>query len=119
MKSTVLPIQQKSNSYGLVKWSSVALALLLSMGTLTRVNAQAVPEAEVISIPPQEAFFIEDKTQNPPSVDNSDLENKNTVDESERKQVVSHTLERRQNLANVNNSTKSTTLNTLNYPSNL
>ncbi|MEC4818023.1 MAG: hypothetical protein SAK29_32850 [Scytonema sp. PMC 1069.18] len=115
----VLPIQQKSNSYSFVKWSSVAVALLLSMGTLTRVNAQAVPEAEVISIPPQEAFFIEDKTQNAPSSDNSDMEDEKTVDESDRKQVVSTRLERGRNLADVNNSTKSTTPYSLNSLNNL
>jgi hypothetical protein len=104
--SKILPIQPKSNSYGFLKWSLVAAVLLLSMGAFTRANAQAVPEeAEVLSLPPQEAFVIEDKTHVPSSTDNSGVEDKKTFDDGDRKQVVSTRLEQGQNPKIVKNLT--------------
>ncbi|MGH7998095.1 MAG: hypothetical protein ACREPR_01330 [Brasilonema sp.] len=59
-----LPIQFKFNTRSLLKFGLLSLALLLSLGAYTQANAQSVPKekVEVISVPPQEAYFIE-KTQ--------------------------------------------------------
>ncbi|KAF3887376.1 MULTISPECIES: hypothetical protein [Nostocales] len=55
----LLTQQPKFNTRNVVKLGLISLALSLSLGTYTRAYAE---EVEVLSIPPQEAFFIEDKT---------------------------------------------------------
>lgn len=53
------PQQSKFNTRSFVKLGLISLALSLSLGTSTRASAEQV---EIISVPPQEAFFVEDKT---------------------------------------------------------
>ncbi|KAB8332426.1 hypothetical protein SD80_017630 [Scytonema tolypothrichoides VB-61278] len=58
-----LAIQFKFNTHSLLKFGLLSLALLLPLGTYTQANANPVPneQVEVISVPPQEAYFIEKK----------------------------------------------------------
>jgi hypothetical protein len=57
-----LPIQLRFKAHILL--SLITLALLpLFFGAYTQANAQSVTEeVEILSIPPQEAYYIEDKT---------------------------------------------------------
>jgi hypothetical protein len=57
-----LPIQFQLNGRSFLKLGLISLALSLSVGTSAQVQAQSVPELEVLSVPPQEAFLIEDKS---------------------------------------------------------
>ncbi|MBP5972444.1 hypothetical protein HW132_06785 [Brasilonema sp. CT11] len=58
-----LAIQFKFNTRSLLKFGLLSLALLLPVGTYTQANANSVPKekVEVISIPREEAYFIEKK----------------------------------------------------------
>ncbi|GAB1541365.1 hypothetical protein NUACC21_40360 [Scytonema sp. NUACC21] len=57
--SQFLPQQSKFSTRSFVKLGLISLALSLSLGTHSRAHAEQV---EIISVPPQEAFFVEDKT---------------------------------------------------------
>ncbi|GAB1545166.1 hypothetical protein NUACC21_78420 [Scytonema sp. NUACC21] len=60
-----LPIQLRFQAHILLILITLTL-LPLFLGAFTQVNAQSVTEeVEVLSIPPQEAYFIEDRTQEP------------------------------------------------------
>ncbi|GAB1541371.1 hypothetical protein NUACC21_40420 [Scytonema sp. NUACC21] len=72
-----IQIQLKLNSFGFLKLTLITLAMLLSFGAYTRANAESATEMEVLSVPAQEAFFIEDKTQGTFN-DDSKLQNKKT-----------------------------------------
>lgn len=63
------PIQFKFNTHSLLKFGLLSLALLLPLGTYTQANANPVPkeQVEVISVPPQEAYFVEKKQATSPS----------------------------------------------------
>lgn len=57
-----LPIQFKFNANSFLKLSLLTLSVSLLMGSYTRANAQSVQD-EVLSIPPREAYYVEDNTQ--------------------------------------------------------
>lgn len=96
-----IQIQLKLNSFGFLKLTLITLAMLLSFGAYTRANAESATEMEVITVPPQEAFFIEDKTQGTSSNDDSKLQNKKTPGNSNLS--VPDTWENTQDSANVAN----------------
>lgn len=100
-----VPLQVKFNALGFVKFSLVSLALSLSFGAYTQVNAQSVPkgELEVISVPPQEAYFIQ-KTQATSPVNNSDSHNGKTFGDSTTLARVSNSREKVQGTKNSVNS---------------
>lgn len=58
-----LPIQFKSNIYSLIKLSLLTIFVSLLLGSHARANAESTQKDEVLSIPPQDAYFVEDKTQ--------------------------------------------------------
>ncbi len=60
--NTLMPIHSKFNLYSCVKLSLITLVLSLLTGGYTRANAESAPKVEVISVPPQEAFYVEQKT---------------------------------------------------------
>ncbi|MUG95235.1 hypothetical protein F7734_23885 [Scytonema sp. UIC 10036] len=64
----LLAQQTKFNTRNIVKLGLISLALSLSLGTNTQARAG---EVEVLSIPPQEAFFIEEKTATTSGNDNT------------------------------------------------
>lgn len=103
-----LPIQVKFNTLGFVKFSLVSLALSLSLGAYTQANAQSVPkeEVEVISVPPQEAYFIE-KTETTSPVNNSDSHNGKTLGDSRTLARVSNSRQKVQGVRNIVNSVPS------------
>ncbi|KYC36445.1 hypothetical protein WA1_42840 [Scytonema hofmannii PCC 7110] len=102
----LLQIQLKLNTFGFLKFSLITLAILLSFGAYSRANAESESaEVEVISVPSQEAYYIDDKTQNNPSGDRSNLKNKNTSGNGNL--YVPEILENNQN-ANTANSAPST-----------
>jgi hypothetical protein len=74
--NTFMPIHLKFNPYSFLKLSLITLTLLLLVGGYTRANAESAPKVEVISVPPQEAFYIEKKK---PATSNSN--NSSSVDE--------------------------------------
>jgi hypothetical protein len=104
-----LPIQVKFNALGFVKFGLVSLALSLSLGAYTQANAQSVPneEVEVISVPPQEAYFIE-KTQATSPVNNSAPQNRKTLGDSTTLAGVSNGRQKSQGFGNIVNSVPST-----------
>ncbi|GAA6620137.1 hypothetical protein [Scytonema sp. NUACC26] len=79
-----LPIQLRFKTYILL--SLITLTLLpLFLGAYTQAKAQSTTEeVEVLSIPPQEAYYIEDKTQEsfssdePSSYPEEELDDSNT-----------------------------------------
>ncbi|GAA6618857.1 hypothetical protein [Scytonema sp. NUACC26] len=73
-----LQIQLKLNTFNFLKLSLLTLAILLSFGAYNRANAESESEVEVISVPPQEAYYIEDKNRSSLSSDRSKLENEKT-----------------------------------------
>ncbi|KAF3884173.1 MULTISPECIES: hypothetical protein [Nostocales] len=75
-----IQIQLKLNTFNFLKLSLIALAVLFSFGTYTRANAESESGVEVISIPPQEAYYTEEKIEDSSSGDRSKVENKNTSD---------------------------------------
>lgn len=56
-------IQFKFNIYGLIKLSLLTLSVSLLLGSYARANAQSPQQDEVLSIPPREAYYIEEHTQ--------------------------------------------------------
>lgn len=58
-----LPTQPKFNTPGFLKLTLTTLFLSLLLGGYTRANAGEAQQVEVMSVPPQEAFFIKEKTQ--------------------------------------------------------
>jgi hypothetical protein len=100
-----VPIQVKFNAVGFVKFSLVSLALSLSFGAYTQANAQSVPkgEVEVISVPPQEAYFIE-KPQETSPVNNSDSPNGKTFADTTTLARVSNSTQKIQGVGNIVNS---------------
>ncbi len=106
-----LQIQLKLNTFNFLKLSLITLAMLLSFGAYTRANAESESVVEVISVPPQEAYYTEDKTQSSSSGDRSNLENENTSGNDNL--YAPDSLENSQN-ANTANSTPCT----LNLPAN-
>jgi hypothetical protein len=61
-------LAQQTNLSNFVKVGVTSLALTLSLLTYTRAYGQ---EVEVLSVPPQEAFLIEDKTATTSGKDNA------------------------------------------------
>lgn len=110
-----VPIQVKFNAVGFVKFSLVSLALSLSFGAYTQANAQSVPngEVEVISIPPQEAYFIE-KPQATSPVNNSDSHNRKTLGDTTTLAGVSNSRQKVEGVRNIVNSV-STSRNSSSY----
>ncbi len=110
-----VPIQVKFNAVGFVKFTLVSLALSLSFGAYTQANAQSVPkgEVEVISIPPQEAYFIE-KPQATSPVNNSDSHNRKTFGDTTTLARVSNTRQKVHGVTNIGNSVPSSR-NSSNY----
>jgi hypothetical protein len=98
-----MQIKFKLNTYSLLKLSFITLALSLLLGGYTRANAQSAPKDEVLSIPPQEAFFIKEKTQTP-----SQSPDKNTLINSTVLTRASNNLKNGQNLAPVKERVSST-----------
>ncbi|BAY47202.1 hypothetical protein SAMD00079811_48190 [Scytonema sp. HK-05] len=103
-----VPLQVKFNALSFVKFSLVSLALSLSFGAYTQANAQSVPkgEVEVISVPPQEAYFIE-KPQETSPVNNSDSHNGKTFGDTTTLARVSNSTQKIQGLGNIVNSVPS------------
>ncbi|GAA6616257.1 hypothetical protein [Scytonema sp. NUACC26] len=64
----LLAQQTKFTTRSFVKLGLISLALSLSLGTYTQARAD---EVEVLSVPSQEAFFIEEKTATTPGQDNT------------------------------------------------
>jgi len=58
-----LPTQFKFNTPGFLKLILTTLFVSLLLGGYTRANAEEAQQVEVMSVPPQEAFFIKEKTQ--------------------------------------------------------
>ena len=58
-----LPTQLKFNTPGFLKLILTTLFVSLLLGGYTRANAEEAQRVEVMSVPPQEAFFIKEKTQ--------------------------------------------------------
>ncbi|MEC4816198.1 MAG: hypothetical protein SAK29_23460 [Scytonema sp. PMC 1069.18] len=56
-----LPAQFQLNNRSFIKIGVTSLALSLSVGAGNSAYAQPVPQIEVLSVPPQEAFLMEDK----------------------------------------------------------
>ncbi|KAB8315072.1 hypothetical protein SD81_034335 [Tolypothrix campylonemoides VB511288] len=100
-----VPLQVKFNAVGFVKFSLVSLALSLSFGAYQEANAQSAPkgEVEVISVPPQEAYFIE-KPQATSPVNNSDSHNRKTFGDTTNLARVSNSKHKVQGVGNIVNS---------------
>ncbi|MBO3459267.1 hypothetical protein G7B40_007115 [Aetokthonos hydrillicola Thurmond2011] len=55
--------QFKFNTSSVLKLTLVTLALSLLVGGYAKANAEPAQKDEVLSVPPQEAFYIQEKTQ--------------------------------------------------------
>lgn len=95
--------QLKFKTSSLLKVSFVTLTLTMLLGGYARANAESTQKDEVLSIPPQEAFYIQDKTQ--PASQASD---KNTLTSRAVLTRASNNLKNGQNLAPVKNCVSST-----------
>lgn len=69
--NTFLPFHVKFDSRKLLRLSLITLTLSLVVGGYSQANAEPA-KVEVISVPPQEAFYVEKKTPATPSSYNSD-----------------------------------------------
>lgn len=93
----------KISAVNFLKLTSIAIAILLSYGVCSRANAESKSEIEVISVPQQEAYYIEDKNQSTP--DRSNLQNESNSGKSNLR--VPDSMERGGN-ANTANSAPNT-----------
>lgn len=93
-------IQFKFNTRSLLKCGLLSLALLLPLGTYTQANANPIPkeQVEVISVPPQEAYFVE-KKQPTSSSSQTDSQDGNTSGNGTKLPGVSNSSENLQGLA--------------------
>ncbi|ARV57797.1 hypothetical protein BZZ01_03365 [Nostocales cyanobacterium HT-58-2] len=78
-----LLIQFKFDTRSLLKFGLLTLAVSFSLGAYTQANAQSAPqqEVEVISVPPQEAYYVE-KTQAASPSNNTTSQNGKTLGHS-------------------------------------
>jgi hypothetical protein len=95
----------KISAFNFLKLSSIVLAILLSYGVYSRANAESKSEVEVLSVPPQEAYYVEDKNQSNSSSDRSNLQNEQNS--GKRNRQVPDFMERGGN-ANTANSAPNT-----------
>jgi hypothetical protein len=93
--------QTKFNTCNLVKLGLISLALSLSLGTNTQARAG---EVEVLSVPPQEAFFIEEKTATTPGKDNTASQGLTTSTDEITLPSKPHKEENLQSIGNTTNS---------------
>ncbi|MBW4634509.1 MAG: hypothetical protein KME30_22145 [Iphinoe sp. HA4291-MV1] len=112
-----LPIQFKFNTRDLLKLGLLSLALSLSLGAYTQANAQSVSkeEVKVISVPPQEAYYIE-KTQATSVGNNSGSQDRKTLDNGTQLPRVSKRSENLQGFAKTTNFVYNKKLRQTAYP---
>jgi len=99
-----LPIQFKFNTSGFLKLSLLTLFVSLLLGGYSQANAQSAPKDEVISVPPQEAFFIQEKTHTTSGGDDSRSQHSNTLGNSAALPHMSNNWKNDQNLVKKANS---------------
>ena len=99
-----LPIQFKFNISGLLKLSLLTLFISPLLGVYTQANAEPAPKDEVISVPPQEAFFIQKRTRARSGGYDSDSQHRNTSGNRNTLPRVSNNWKNEQNLAKKANS---------------
>src|SRR5579859_5979767 len=99
-----LPTQFKFNTTGFLKLSLLTLFVSLLLGGYGQANAESAPKDEVISIPPQEAYFIQEKTHTTSGSYDSRSQHSNTLGNSAALPSVSNNWKNEQNLAKKANS---------------
>ncbi len=99
-----LPIQFKFNISGFLKLSLLTPFMSLLLGGYTQANAQSAPKGEVISIPPQEAYFIQKRTHATSGSYDSGSQHRNTSGNRTALPRVTNNWKNDQNLAKKANS---------------